>query len=221
MLLSGIAVARRWLRTLPPLGAHAVANEIVIDCPHCAVRVKAPATTWIGGDISFFLVECPSCKSPLFGSAEACLDEFNNWGWTTAERLWPTPSIADISSAIPQAARRDIKEAQKCLSHGIYSAAAVLCGRALERLIKEKAGNHMIGKGIAELKAKGVIDQRLFDWAEALRKERNIGAHAAEEETTKENAEDVIDFTIAIFDYVYTLSEKYERYIARQKPLGK
>ena len=74
----------------------------------------------------------------------------------------------------------------------------------------------MIGKGIAELKAKGVIDQRLFDWAEALRKERNIGAHASEQDTTKEDAQDIIDFTIAIFDYVYTLSEKYEKYVARK-----
>lgn len=74
----------------------------------------------------------------------------------------------------------------------------------------------MIGKGISELKAKGIIDQRLFDWAEALRKERNIGAHASDEETTKEDAEDIVDFTIAIFDYVYTLSEKYERYVERK-----
>ena len=196
-------------------------HEIVIDCPHCAVRVKTKATSWIGGDIAYFLVECPSCNSALFGSAEPYRDEFNNWGWSTVERIWPNPSNSDVSSAIPQAARRDIKDAQKCLSHGIYSAAAVLCGKALERLIKEKAGNHMIGKGIAELKTKGVIDERLFNWAEALRKERNIGAHAAEEDTTKENAEDIIDFTIAIFDYVYTLSEKYERYIERKSASGK
>ncbi|MDR3480515.1 MAG: DUF4145 domain-containing protein [Burkholderiaceae bacterium] len=194
-----------------------MAHEIVIDCPHCVVRVKAKVNSWVNGEPAFFLVECPSCHNPLFGSSEPYLDELNNWGWSTAERIWPTPTATDISAAIPQAARRDIKDAQKCLSHGIYSAAAVLCGKALEHLIKEKTGNHMIGKGIAELKAKAIIDERLFDWAEALRKERNIGAHASEEETTKENAQDIIDFTIAIFDYVYTLSEKYERYVARKK----
>lgn len=193
-----------------------MAVEVVIDCPHCVVRVKAKTTTWIGGDTAYFLVQCPSCNNPLFGSAEPYRDEFNNWGWTNAERIWPNPSATEVSSAIPQAARHHIKDAQKCLSHGIYSAAAVLCGKALERLIQEKAGKHMIAKGIADLKTNGIIDQRLFDWAEALRKERNIGAHASEEETTKENAEDIIDFTIAIFDYVYTLSEKYERYVARK-----
>jgi HEPN domain-containing protein len=194
-----------------------MSHEVVIDCPHCVVRVKAKAESWLGGgDTYFFLVECPSCKGALFGSAENTIDEFNNWGWTPAERIWPSPAISEISPSIPPTARSDIKDAQKCLSHGIYSAAAVLCGRALERLIKEKVGSQMIGKGISELKAKGIIDQRLFDWAEALRKERNIGAHASDEETTKEDAEDIVDFTIAIFDYVYTLSEKYERYVERK-----
>ncbi|HEX5127836.1 MAG TPA: DUF4145 domain-containing protein [Rhodocyclaceae bacterium] len=195
-----------------------MANAVVIDCPYCVVRVKAEIKTWVGdaSDGAYFLVQCPSCKCALFGSSVTVQDEFNNWSWDTAERLWPTPLVAEVGPAIPEAARRDIKDAQKCLTHGIYSASAVLCGRALERLIKEKSGVPMIAKGLAELKAKGVIDERLFSWAEALRKERNIGAHASDEDTTKENAQDIIDFTIAIFDYVYTLSEKYEKYIARK-----
>lgn len=195
-----------------------MSQNIIIDCPHCAVRVTAKTETWVGNgeEQAFFLVQCPSCNNALLGASAVYRDEFNNWAWETAERLWPTPSLAEVGLAIPEAARRDIKDAQKCLSHGIYSAAAVLCGRALERLIKEKAGANMIGKGLAELKNKGVIDERLFSWAEVLRKERNIGAHASDVDTTKENAQDIVDFTIAIFDYVYTLSEKYDRYIARK-----
>jgi hypothetical protein len=193
-------------------------NTTVVDCPQCSVRVKADIKSWVGNaeDEAYFLVECSSCKQPLFGKAFVFQDEHFNYEWSNAERLWPMPAGTEVSSSIPEAARRDIKDAQKCLSHGVFSAATVLCGRALERLIKEKASANMIGKGLAELKAKGVIDERLFAWAEALRKERNIGAHASDQDTTKENAQDVIDFTIAIFDYVYTLSEKYEKYIARK-----
>ena len=200
-----------------------MSSEIVVDCPHCTVRVTATANTTItnADHETFFLVECPSCHSPLFGYASICQNEWGNWVLDTAERLWPTPSLAELGPSIPEAARRDIKDAQKCISHGIFSAAAVLCGRALERLIKEKVGGHMIGKGLGELKAAGIIDQRLFDWAEALRKERNIGAHASEEDTTKENAQDILDFTVAIFDYVYTLSDKYEKYIARKSASAK
>ncbi len=195
-----------------------MSNATTVDCPKCSVRVKTDIESWIGDaqDEAYFLVACPTCKLPLLGKAFVYQDGHNNWEWNHAERLWPAPAATEVSASIPQAARRDIKDAQKCISQGIYSAAAVLCGRALERLIKEKAGANMIGKGLAELKTKGIIDERLFAWAEALRKERNIGAHASDEDTTKENAQDTIDFTIAIFDYVYTLSEKYEQYVARK-----
>lgn len=195
-----------------------MAHTTTVDCPQCEVRVKADVENWVGDpqDEAYFLVACPSCKQPIFGKAFVYQDEHSNWEWSNAERLWPIPTASEVSAAIPEAARRDIKDAQKCLTHGIYSAAAVLCGRALERLIKEKAGAKMIGRGLAELKEKGIIDERLYAWAEALRKERNIGAHASEEDTTKENAQDIIDFTIAIFDYVYTLTEKYEKYVARK-----
>lgn len=195
-----------------------MSNTTVVDCPKCQFRVKAEITSWVGDaeDEAYFLLECSSCRQPIFGKASVFRNEYNNYDWTNSERLWPTPATAEISSSIPEAARRDIKDAQKCLSHGICSAAAVLCGRALERLIQQKTGAKMIGAGLAELKEKGIIDERLYAWAEALRKERNMGAHASEQETTKEDAQDVIDFTIAIFDYVYTLTEKYDKYLARK-----
>lgn len=195
-----------------------MANTMIIDCPTCNVRVTTEAKDWVGdpADIAYFLVSCPSCQNPLLGSSSIYRDEYNNWAWEPAERLWPVPKNAEVSIAVPAGARRDIMDAQKCLSHGIYSAAAVLCGKALERLIKDKVGGHMIAKGIGELKSKGIIDERLYSWAEALRKERNIGAHASDEETTRENAQDIVDFTIAIFDYVYTLTEKYEQYLSRK-----
>jgi hypothetical protein len=112
-----------------------------------------------------------------------------------------------------------VNAAQKCFSHGIYPAAAVMCGRALEWLIREKTGKaQMLARGLADLKSQGIIDERLHAWADALRVERNIGAHASDTETTKEDARDIIDFTVAIFDYIFTLTEKYEKYLQRKQP---
>ncbi len=201
-----------------------MALGIVIDCPDCGAMVKTVEKAQIirdGGDIGcnegYILAECLFCHTVLLGKITDYVDEFEH-GWDIrAERLYPISSVTDLSPEIPTSARRDIQDAQKCFLHGIYSATAVLCGRALERLIQEKAGkNHTLSKGLAELKSKSIIDERLFNWAEALRKERNIGAHASDEDTTKENAQDIIDFTIAIFDYVYVLSEKYTKYVTRK-----
>ncbi|GAB2870676.1 DUF4145 domain-containing protein [Paraburkholderia jirisanensis] len=192
---------------------------IVIDCPQCEVRVKSGATTWVGNaeEQAYVLVECPSCQQPLFGTTSVFRDQYGNWGWDTAERLWPASAVSDLGPSVPVAARHDVSAANKCFSHGIYPAAAVMCGRALERLINEKTGkSQTLAKGLAELKTRGIIDDRLHDWADALRVERNIGAHASDTETTREDAQDIIDFTIAIFDYVYTLAEKYEKYLRRK-----
>lgn len=194
-------------------------RDVVIDCPQCAIRVNAKVRGSVhdqDSEVSVVLAECPSCRGPLVGLTEVYQDGFDNWGFAHAERVWPAPSAVELSATIPEAARRDIKDAQKCLGHGIYSAATVLCGRALERLSKMKASKRSLAEGLDALKQQGTIDERLFQWATALRKERNLGAHAADEEVTKQNAEDVLAFTIAIFEYVYTLSEKYAEFMARK-----
>jgi hypothetical protein len=194
-------------------------ESVVIDCPHCTTRVNSEVRGAVhdqNSDAAVVLIKCPSCSGPLVGICGMYQEENADWHYGHAERVWPAPSTVELNASIPEGARRDIKDAQKCLSHEIYSAAVVLCGRALERLAKLKAPGKSLSEGLAELKTQGVIDERLFQWATALRKERNLGAHAAEEEVTKENAQDVLAFTIAIFEYVYTLAEKYEEFMARK-----
>jgi hypothetical protein len=193
--------------------------SVVIDCPDCATRVSAQvrgAVIHHDTGTAVVLLKCPECEGPLLGLTHVYENERGDSTYESAERLWPAPSTVELNPSIPDGARRDIKDAQKCLSNGIWSAAVVLCGRALERLANEKAPGKSLASGLTELKAQGVIDDRLFQWASALRKERNLGAHAAEEDVSKENAQDVLAFTVAIFEYVYTLSEKYKEFMARK-----
>jgi hypothetical protein len=192
---------------------------VVIDCPECALRVSASVKGFVkhtDTDHTVVLARCPSCEGPLVGFTQIYQDDRGDWAYDRAERLWPAPSSVELNPSIPERIRQDIKDAQKCIAHGIWSAAVVLCGRAVERLASEKAPGKTLVMGLTELKAQGVIDDKLLQWANALRKERNLGAHATDEEVTKENATDVLAFTIAIFEYVYTLSEKYAEYSARK-----
>lgn len=200
-------------------------DKVTIHCSECGFLIRTEEKTsfiFESPDYEYsekyLIATCPSCFGVLFGRKTFTFDEYEGkFLWkSVAERLWPDPLLSDVPSEIPPKARQDIIEAKKCFSYEIYSAAAVLCGKALERLVKEKLGNHTIARGLQELKANKIIDQRLFDWGEALRKERNIGAHASDGEVTKDDARDIIDFTIAIFDYIYRLSAKYEDYIARK-----
>ena len=93
-----------------------------------------------------------------------------------------------------------------------------MCGRAIEALCKERIKKKQtLEKGLKELKDKVIIDNRLFEWGEALRHRRNIGAHATGEDVSAEDAADLLDFSIAICDYVYVLSAKYEKFKQREE----
>jgi hypothetical protein len=90
-------------------------NNIVIDCHHCSTRVNARVVGAVHdseGDAAVVLVECPSCNAPLVGATGTYLDEHNTWRYEHAERVWPAPSTVELSSSIPEQARRDIKDAQ-------------------------------------------------------------------------------------------------------------
>ena len=200
-----------------------MAEDIVISCPICEQVIKTEEKASFvreEGDIElnekYILTECLSCRHILLGKKRWFMDTFESGWYHNTETLWPSNSDSRDFSSFPEKVKRDLLDAQKCFNNSIYSATAVLCGRALERLVKEKAGNYTLYQGLQILKENAIIDNLLFIWAEALRVERNIGAHASEYEVSKEDAQDIIDFTWAIFDYVYRLSDKYQRYMIRK-----
>jgi len=91
-----------------------------------------------------------------------------------------------------------------------------MCGRAVEALCKDKVESKTLADGLKKLRTNKIIDEKLFEWGEALRRERNIGAHAGEDEISRQDARDVFDFAVAISEYVYVLDEKYKAYLARK-----
>ena len=73
-----------------------------------------------------------------------------------------------------------------------------------------------LSEGLEALKDKQIVDGRLFEWGQSLRHERNLGAHASGVAATREDARDLIDFAIAICEYVFVLSARYDAYLKRR-----
>jgi hypothetical protein len=94
---------------------------------------------------------------------------------------------------------------QADLSRGLFP-----CGKSTPVLLS-------IASGLKKLKDDGVIDNRLYEWGEALRKHRNLGAHATTVKVSKEDARDLLDFSIAICEYIFVLNAKSQRFQERQK----
>jgi len=95
-----------------------------------------------------------------------------------------------------------------------------MCRRTLEALVAEKVSkNAPLGKGIQELKACGLIDSHIYEWAEMLRVSGNKAAHDVGKNVSKQDAQDLIEFCHALIEYIFTYKERFEKFKRRASRL--
>lgn len=200
---------------------------MLIECSKCESKVDAKILTereYGSTDdcdpFIYYFLECPACLGVMVGHSDLVQYGPDKWDFEHPTRVWPDPVHSGfLHPSIPKIVQDSIEEGRRCFKARAYLACAVMCGRAIEAICKEeKTASHSLAEGLKELKNKGVIDGRLFEWSEALRKHRNIGAHASEEVISREDAQDILEFAIAICEYIYVLSDRYAKFQAR---LGK
>jgi hypothetical protein len=75
-------------------------------------------------------------------------------------------------------------------------------------------------EGLKELHERQIIDARLYQWGDELRKHRNLAAHASDAQFAFNDAKDLYDFATAICDYVFVLTAKFESFQKRQAKAG-
>ena len=156
-----------------------------------------------------YLLECPQCNHMLF--AGSYVDQEG-----APSRLWPDPEKF-VSWSIPEIVRPSLEEANICFKAGAYNACAVMCGRSLEGVCRHFGTlKKYLGGGLRELLDRQIIDGRLFQWAEELQKARNLSAHATGTRISKADARDLLDFVNAICEYVFVLTDKFNRFIKRK-----
>ncbi len=196
---------------------------MITECPHRDSKVDCEEKGFIDLDIEqthipmkAVLLKCKVCNSPLFGFTELIQTGEDEWEWGAALRQWPAPET-EIDWSIPEIARNSLIEAKMCFKANAYSAAAVMCGRTIEGVCKHHdAKIKTLAAGLKKLRDDGIIDDRIYGWGEALREHRNLGAHATTKKVAKEDARDLLDFSIAICEYVFVLNEKFQRFQQRQ-----
>jgi hypothetical protein len=197
---------------------------MIIDCPSCESKVDAKLLAEKEDDQSEYsdpsktvFLECPLCHGCLVGSQDMVQVDYDEYDWSAVRRLWPQPAVV-LDFGIPKITRKSLEEAKKCLTVHAYSASAVMCGRAIEGICAEhKTKSKNLAGGLTELRDSHIIDQRLYEWGNSLREMRNIGAHATDEDVSREDARDLFEFAVAISEYVFVLSAKYEEFKSRQK----
>lgn len=201
-------------------------EDVIIECPLCNSRV-APADCECKLEPAdpddpyeprsrVVIGCCPRCKRVLVGRQGECSGPLGESYWSDADRLWPMPRRT-ISPSVPQIVRLSLNEADICFGASAYAACAVMCGRALEGICVHFKVKRTLAAGLKDLLDQDIIDRRLFNWGDELRKVRNLGAHATTESVSKQDARDVLDFVHAITEYVFVLNEQFDRFMKRRK----
>ncbi len=200
---------------------------MIVECKHCGSKVDGEVLAQQGFPVDEFdppfrvaLVQCPVCRRPMLAGQEQEQVDFDKWDWGDAKRLWPDPE-AGLARSLPYSVSASMVEARTCYKAGAYYACAVMCRRALEAICSEcKTKKKFLAGGLRELLEAEIIDRRIFQWAEALREQGNIGAHVTKETISGQDARDLLDFANAICDYVFVLTEKFRDFMDRKGKPG-
>ncbi|HEY9286165.1 MAG TPA: DUF4145 domain-containing protein [Pyrinomonadaceae bacterium] len=190
---------------------------MILECTRCEALVNAELIANYEleeNDViyNYCFLKCPKCERPLLA---------DNDPYFGPMRLYP-PQGNRINPFLPKPLKDAYREAISCFKSKAYTATAIMCRKTLEGICVEHGakGNNLVS-ALKDLKDKGVIESRLYEWADALRISGNEAAHDVKVTVSAEDARDILEFTNALLEYVFTFRDKFEEFKNRRANKGK
>jgi hypothetical protein len=192
-----------------------------LECKNCSAIVDAkvlaehddhdrnePPGKW------FFCV-CPRCNIPMLS---VVCDYGHGFDPDTMSRVFPPVDRRQLGFAVPRHIRDVFNEAEVCFRAKAYTASAIMCRKTLEGLCAAHgAKTGTLAKRLEKLKKDGIIEARLFEWADSLRIFGNEAAHGVDSQISPQDCEDILEFTEALALYVLTYRDKFESFKKRRE----
>jgi hypothetical protein len=93
-----------------------------------------------------------------------------------------------------------------------------MCRKTLEGICSEHGIiERTLAASLEKMRSAGIIDSRLFEWANALRISGNEAAHGVATTFSREDAQDIIEFSRALLEYVFTFRDRFEAFQQRRR----
>lgn len=191
-----------------------------ISCPFCesvtAGEVRGIVVQGPSEDVDLAtehtLIQCAKCNGAMVQ-----IREDYGGGFDEDDRpLTVYPAARQLSTLVPHTLWREWDEARTCFRNKLYTATAVMVRRTLEgTCIDLGVQERILARGLTELKKRGLIDDMLAEWANALRVIGNEGAHFTGRSVSRQDAEDALTFAEALLDHVYVLRKRFEEFRQR------
>lgn len=187
---------------------------------------------WINYDI--FTLLCPHCKEINLikiseewdtNSERASLtlsEEEEKAGITIdiprkIEHLYPPlPQFANTSEKAKDI-RDTYKEALTCFQAELYTSSVAMCRKTIELLCLyfEIEETYNLSSKLAKMREIKIIDNKLYEWVNQLKKFGNDALHTTSK-FSKEDAQDILDFTYVIVEYCIDFDYKFDRLLKRR-----
>lgn len=185
------------------------------------MQVKGQWEAWDGGENlpnpqRWTAAKCPECQSATLYLQEHIGNPAVNDGWDDFWQAYP-PQARRMSTAVPRALRADHEEARRCLQAKCYTAAAIMARRLVEGICDDQGykSRDLYGS-LRKMRDAGVIDGRLYEWADAGRQVGNEGAHASGVSVKRDDAEEVLNFVEGLLDYLYVFQARFQEFQERR-----
>jgi len=187
---------------------------MILECQVCSAIVEANKIDeyWDGNPSEeptnhYIFLRCPKCYEPFL------VHEDNYQGETKV--LYP--QTLKISKSLPLPIQKAFTEAQSCFRSKAYTASAIMCRKTIEGICAvHNTNSRNLMTALKKLKEMGIIEQRLHEWADQLRIAGNEAAHDVDINVSLEDARDVLEFTNALLEYVFTFRERFDSFKKRR-----
>lgn len=196
---------------------------MLIECKICEAVVNAEILNSYEALDEFYseiqnkynFLKCPVCKSPILASQ--CRIE--GIEWEEPIRIYP-PQDKQVNQSFPKPIKNAYQEALSCFKSKSFTASAIMCRKTLEGICRvHNIESGSLQSDLQEMKDEGIIESRLFEWAEALRIFGNEATHDINVTISMQDARDIIEFTNALLEYVFTFNDKFNEFNKRRQSI--
>lgn len=191
---------------------------MIVDCPNCKALVSATELhdhvihDDVAPSVRVTFAHCPKCQAPFLGQGFE-----KEFGYEEPEQIYPALE-SSIPAGAPPGIRSAFAEAHKCFRAGAFTATAIMCRKAMEGICEEHGFRERnLALSLKAMKESGAIESRLYEWADALRISGNEAAHGVDLTINGEDAADILDFTTALTEYLFTFRDRFEQFKARRE----
>jgi hypothetical protein len=92
-----------------------------------------------------------------------------------------------------------------------------MCRKTLEGICAAHGiAERSLNGSLKKMKDGSLIDDRLFEWSDTLRVMGNEAAHGVGVSIGEADAKDVLEFTNAILDYMFSYRDRFEQFKRRR-----